>query len=505
VQPLFNESTFANAKKDWIMTTRNTQNHSNIFSDFLGSIMDSVVMGKNISSTAARPGDLLYQVLTKPTAAPAKLPSLPNIDVQNPAAIGAGFGAALSTVPAVLGAAAQNGGKISDVVDSVVKAVETGSKAAGADMAGAGAGGNGWEAFVKGLAATAPKDGSGKSEVADFAKSLGDLFGAAGKAASQVAEKSDNSLVKSISGLLSAAKKGDIEVPLSGEAALIAAPDPTPAAPAEAPNGWGSMLQGLMGGSSTAAAPATPAAAAPAAGTDWSKLLSGFAKAATPTPAAAAPATSGINNMQQVISGLLSAQQAAAAAGTPGPSASNTDITKLLSGLTSPTARKVNTGRPQHTITTEGVHYVSPTAGSEQQPSTGVLPGANSVNVPDIMSALAKLGGQTKEVSNVDGDILEHTQQVIRGSSGDKAAGGSAEAIANMLGGLFGGQKSSTISFSNSMGSKVRPLQATQATAPADGFISVPSAPPKGSAAIKSGKFFGPKGNGMHSKVKKQQ
>lgn len=490
VQPLFNESTFANARQDWTMTTRNTQNHTNIFSDFLGSIMDSVVMGKNVTATAARPGDLLYQVLTKPTAAPAKLPTLPNIDVQNPAAIGAGFGAALSTVPAVLGAAAQNGGKISDVFDSVVKAVETGSKAAGNDMAGA-AGGNGWEAFVKGLAATAPKDNSGKSEVADFAKSLGDLFSAAGKAASQVAEKSDNSLVKSLSGLLSAAKKGDMEMPLTGEAARIAAPEPSTADAAEAPAAdLGSLLQGLLGASNTAAAavPATPApaAAAPAAGTDWSKLLAGFSKGAVGAPAAAAPTpASGINNMQQVINGLLSAQQGAAAGSGATPAASSNDITKLLSSLTTPAVRKVNISTPKHSIIAEGVHYASPTEG--QQPTSGMLRMPESVNIPDIKSALEKLqaaaGSETKATSG--------------SSEKDKAAG-----INALLNGLLGGQKSSTISFSNGMGNKVKPLQATAtASQPAaDGFISVPSAPPKGSSTIKSGKFFG-----ARTKAKKQQ
>jgi len=468
-KPLFNESTFADARKDWTITTRNTQNHTNFIADFLGGIMDSVVSGKNITATAARPGDLLYQVLTKPTAAPPKLPTLPNIDLQNPQQIGAGVGAALSTMPAVLGAATQNGGKISDVVDSVVKAVDTASKKVGADPSASS--GNGWEDFLKGLSATAPKDNAGRSELADFAKSLGDLFGAAGKVATEVAEKSDNSLVKSFSGLLSAAKKGEtVQGTLIPESAKV-----------DDASMWSQMLNGLSGGQAAAPAPVAAPVAAPANNAnDWTQLLSSLAKGAaavpstapvsTPTPAASAtPSTAGINNVQQLISGLMSAQNSAG-----GSSASSADIVKMLASLAAPAAKKADTSAGANVVAT-GVNshmnsaYKPPVEAIRTvQPST---PAGASQAFKQALSQLSSPSGSSSSGS----------------SSTNQASGG----LGGILGGLFGGQKGSSTSFSfANPGAKPTLLSApTQTqTAPAAGFISVPSAPPKGSSAIKSGK-----------------
>lgn len=386
-QPLFNKTTFADTKKDWTITTRNTGNHSNILSDFLGSIMDSVVYGKNVTSSAKSPGDLLYQVLTKPAPEAPKLPTLPNIDMNNPASLGAGVGAALSAMPGVLGKATHDGGKISDVVNNVVKAVETGSQAVGADGGAAAAGGSGWEAFVKGLSATAPKDSAGKSELADFAKSVGDLFGAASKVASEAVEKSDNSLVKSIGGLLTAAKSGTLQAPLSSESALVGSTD-TP----------------------------VPGAAAPAAGNSWANMLSGM------------------------LSGKPAADSAPAA--TTEPAASSADIGKMLASLTTPT--KVANPNPA-TITVEGAQ---PAGDSTMQSSTK----------------------------------FKSTKSDAPASSGGGLGG--------LLGGLLGPKKPSTLSFANAAKSvSWAQLAGSKAQTTGDGFLSVPSAPPKGSSAIKSGKF----------------
>lgn len=412
--------------------------------------MDNVMTSKNVTATAKTPGELLYQMISRPAAPAPKLPTLPNIDLQNPAQLGAAAGAALSAVPAVLGAAAQNGGKIQDVVDSVTKAVETGSQKAGADMAAAN--GNAWDSFLKGLTTTAPKDAAGNSEVADFAKSLGDLFGAAGKVATDVASKSDNSLVKSLGGMLVAAQKGEnVQVPLSPEAALIAAPEQDAAA---ASNSWSGMLSNLLG-SQQAAAPA--AAEAPAAGNDWTKLLSSLSKAAAP----AAPAV-------------------------PAPAAGSTsDILKMLSGLTAPAEKKAGDGSGIHTITASGSHFQEPNTAM----SSAALSPEASGHLPNILTALSKYSGSAKtETSNT-----QQTTTTTSSSSKDQQA--AAGGLGNLLGGLFSkpaGQK--TFSFANPNGGKMsmqaKLQQAQAATKQAtDGFISVPSAPPKGSAAIKSGKF----------------
>lgn len=472
--PLFNSSTFEHTREEWTMHTRNTQNHTHPLTDFFGSLMDSVVMGKNLTPTAKTPGELFYQVVTKPaaTASAPKMPTLPNIDMQNPTQIGAGIGAALAAVPGVLGGAAANGGKISDVVDTVRKAVEDGSKAAGSDMA---ASGSGWDSFLKGLTATAPKDSSGKSEVADLAKSLGDLFGAAGKVATEVAEKSDNSLVKSIGGLLSAAKKGEtIEGPLSTEAALIAAPEPAPKAGAPADNGWSSMLSGLLSGNAAApAAPATPAAEA-APGNDWTKMFSGFSKGtagAAPTPAA--PATGSASNaVQQLLSGL---QGAAAAAPAGSTADSTTDFTKMLSALTAPSAKVANPN--PHSITAAGQHYVAP----EKQAAGASTDAASAAS--NLLSALAKYS--TNKAPAAGASSAADAQKVVSGSQ-------PAADLGSIIGGLFK-KPSGTFSFAtgngaNKLGAQIQQV-AQQASGPAAGFISVPSAPPKGSAAIKSGKF----------------
>jgi hypothetical protein len=453
--PLFNSSTFEHTREEWTMHTRNTQNHTHPLTDFFGSLMDSVVMGKNLTSTAKTPGELFYQVLTKPAAAASapKMPALPNIDMQNPAQIGAGVGAALASVPAVLGGAVANGGKISDVVDTVRKAVEDGSKAAGSDMA---ASGGGWDSFLKGLTATAPKDSSGKSEVADLAKSLGDLFGAAGKVATEVAEKSDNSLVKSIGGLLSAAKRGEtIEGPLSKEAALIAAPEPAPKADAAADNGWSNMLSSMLSGKgaepATAATPAAPAAEA-APGNDWTKLFSGFSKgSAVAAPVPATPAA--------------------------GSAAGGTDFTKMLAALTAPI--KVVNPDP-HSITAAGQHYVAP-----EKPAAGATADAASA-ASNLLSALAKYSANKAPAADAGSSATDAQKP----TSGSQPAGD----LGSIIGGLFK-KSSGTFSFANGgnaahkMGAKIQQVAQQAASGPAAGFISVPSAPPKGSAAIKSGKF----------------
>jgi hypothetical protein len=467
VKPLFNSTTFADTRKEWNFTTRNTGGHTNPLTDLMGSIMDSVMTNKNVTATAKTPGELLYQMIAKPAAAVPKLPNLPNIDMQNPAQLGAGLGAALATVPALLGSAAQNGGKISDVVDSVTKAVETGSKAAGSDMAGANS--NPWDSFLKGLSATAPKDSAGKSELADFAKSLGDLFGAAGKVATEVAAKSDNSLVQSIGGMLSAAQKGEVvEVPLSSEAALIAAPE-EPVKP-EA-NSWSGMLSNMLGGQ-PAAAPA--AAEAPAAGNEWTKLLSGLTTkpGAAPAPPAAPASTSG-------------------------------DIMKMLAGLTAP-AKKEKSGSGIHSATAEGPRLSNTAVTPDMEGDGGVT---------DLLKELSKYKNMKTETTNNNGDIHTTNQQAITGTKGQQDAAGS---ISNLLGGLFGAKSSGSKSFSfanpngqtTNLGGKIAKLQAQGhelADTAATGFISVPSAPPKGSTQIKSGKFLSANGKAKVMKDKKSK
>lgn len=460
VKPLYNSTTFEKTREEWTLTSRNTQNHTNLFTDFIGSIMDSVMMNKNVTATARTPGEMLYQMISKPAAPMPKMPTLPNIDVQNPAQLGAGVGAALSAVPAVLGGALQNGGKISDVMESVTKAVETGSQAAGTDMAATS---NGWDAFLKGLSTTAPKDSSGKSELAEFAKSLGDLFGAAGKVATDVASKSDNTLVKSIGGMLSAAKNGEtVEVPLTGEAAKIAAPEDAPAKP---DNSWSGMLSGLLGGNQQAAAPAAPAAEAPAAvGSEWTKVLSGLTKTA-PAPAEPAPAAG---------------------------SGSTSDILKMLSGLTAQ-KKPERTGTP-HTITVDSAGYRDPDklvlSNSAIRPDAG---SGESMN--NILKALNTYTNAKVETRGQEGGDSLTTLSAQKTHTKDQPAAGS---FTDLLGGLLGkpgatGKK--TFSFANLNGGsqhlkdKVLQAQAQMAQQAAEGFISVPSAPPKGSAQIKSGKI----------------
>lgn len=95
--PLYNSSTFADAKQDWQIRTRATENVTNPFTDLIGNVVESMVMGRNISSTAAQPGDLIYQVLSRPP--PSAQKTLENL--QSIAALGAGLGAAAGALPAV--------------------------------------------------------------------------------------------------------------------------------------------------------------------------------------------------------------------------------------------------------------------------------------------------------------------------------------------------------------------------------------------------------------------
>eukprot|EP00775_Hariotina_reticulata_P010011 gene10011-10165_t len=89
---LWNASTFANASRDWQFTTRATQNVSNPITDLIGGVMESVIMGKPIAKGIAQPGDLLYQVLTKPPPEMPKLPDLQKLGA-GAAALGGLFGA----------------------------------------------------------------------------------------------------------------------------------------------------------------------------------------------------------------------------------------------------------------------------------------------------------------------------------------------------------------------------------------------------------------------------
>lgn len=94
---LFNSSTFKDAEKDWVITTRATENKTNPITDLIGNVVESMIMGRNVSDTAQSPGDLIYQMLTKPP--PSAQDAMKNL--QNVAAIGAGIGAAANALPAV--------------------------------------------------------------------------------------------------------------------------------------------------------------------------------------------------------------------------------------------------------------------------------------------------------------------------------------------------------------------------------------------------------------------
>eukprot|EP00879_Flechtneria_rotunda_P027550 GHRR01029518.1.p1 GENE.GHRR01029518.1~~GHRR01029518.1.p1 ORF type:complete len:343 (+),score=96.66 GHRR01029518.1:174-1202(+) len=183
---LFNSSTFANASKDWQVTSRRTQNVSNPIADLIGDVVQSMVMGKPISSSAQQPGDLIYQVLTKEAPQPQSLnlPVLGELQGANQPLNMASLGILASSVQAGLNALPNlvqavnsgDGNKLIQAVGDVAKQIAPNMGIVGSPASTGGAsGGNSLSGLLSGLSSLfgSAKPAAPANPLAAAAKTLG--------------------------------------------------------------------------------------------------------------------------------------------------------------------------------------------------------------------------------------------------------------------------------------------------------------------------------------------
>jgi hypothetical protein len=269
---LYNDTTFETAAEDWKFETRATRNSSaNPISDFIGSIAEKMITGQPINAAAnvTQPGDLLYQVLTKPAAQP-KAPSLENL-----ASLG-GLGAALGTAAGALpnlATALQSGDlvKVVETLGGALKSVDAATQ--GLRGAGDSAGGNQIAQLLSGLA------GSGTNGNANgLGAVLSGLSGlAGGNAGGSSSGQGLGQAVQMLAGLTgngNNAGLAQVGSLLSGLAASQAKGSSSSSSGND--NGLGNVLQGLQG------------------------LVKVVSRAPAPTPVkmfASTPASSGLSGM----------------------------------------------------------------------------------------------------------------------------------------------------------------------------------------------------------------
>ncbi|KAF8068269.1 von Willebrand factor A domain-containing protein [Scenedesmus sp. PABB004] len=238
VPKVYNASTFANAKQDWALQSRSsTETQANPFTELLGSVMDSLITGKQVASGAATPGDLLYKVISKPAPEVPRMAEIAN-NLAGLASLPGGQPLTLETLTA-LGSS-------------------LGALAGGAGGGAGGAGAGALAALPQVAAALAKLQGGGAAGAPAGELNAGQLLNMAGSVLKQL-----------------------------DTASKLRAGAPAPAAPAPASGGGLNQLLGAVSGLSgllkpvaTAAAPAPAAPVVTAASVlaDAAKTASGFVK-----------------------------------------------------------------------------------------------------------------------------------------------------------------------------------------------------------------------------------
>jgi hypothetical protein len=199
-----------------------------------------MIMGQPINAAAniTQPGDLLYQVLTKPAAQP-KAPSLENL--ASLGGLGAALGTAAGAIPN-LATAVQSGDfvKVVETLGSTLKAVNTatqGLQGAGGDANG----GNQLAQLLSGLSGS----GSGAS---GNSNALGQML--AGLAGGNSGSSSGNGLgqaVQMLAGLSGNGNNAGLAQVGSLLSGLAANKGKSSSSSSSSDNGLGNMLQGLQG------------------------------------------------------------------------------------------------------------------------------------------------------------------------------------------------------------------------------------------------------------------
>jgi hypothetical protein len=234
---LYNDSTFETAAEDWKFQTRATRNTTNPITDFIGSVAEKMIMGQPINAAAniTQPGDLLYQVLTKPAAQP-KAPTLENL--ASLGGLGAALGTAAGAIPN-LATAVQSGDfvKVVETLGATLKSVETATQ--GLRGAGDAAGGNQLAQLLSGLSGSGSGASGNSNALGQILSGLaGGNSGSSGNGLGQAAQ-----LLAGLTGNGNNAGLAQVGSLLSG----LAGNNAKSSSSSSSDNGLGNMLQGLQG------------------------------------------------------------------------------------------------------------------------------------------------------------------------------------------------------------------------------------------------------------------
>lgn len=250
---LYNDSTFDTAAEDWKFQTRSTRNTTNPITDFIGSVAEKMIMGQPINAAAniTQPGDLLYQVLTKPVQQP-KAPSLDQL--ASLGGLGAALGTAAGAIPN-LATAVQSGDlvKVVETLGSALKSIDTATQGMRGAAGGDAPEGNQLAQLLSGLS------GSSSGASGNSGNALGQMLaglagGNSGSSASGLGQAAQ--LLAGLTGNGNNAGLAQVGSLLSG---LAGNNVKSSSSSSKSDNGLGNMLQGLQGLVKVVSRPSAPA------------------------------------------------------------------------------------------------------------------------------------------------------------------------------------------------------------------------------------------------------